>query len=103
MAEDNIDPVQVCRDIDAVAERAQSANPDDANARADCIRQARERITRFVRDLDATGNAENWNDREKIDRIIDLDDLLNASIDATLSNEAQIYRLARQALPRHRR
>jgi hypothetical protein len=103
MAEDHIDPEQVCRDIDAVAERAQLAIPDDVNARGDCIRLARERITRFIRDLDAVGNAESWNDREKIDRIIDLDDLLNASIDPTVSNEAQIYRVARQALPRHRR
>jgi hypothetical protein len=103
MADYSIDPEQVCQDIDAVAERAQSATSNDANALGDYIRQARERITRFIRDLDAVGNAENWNDREKIDRMIDLDDLLNASIDPTLSNEAQIYRVARQALPRHRR
>jgi len=103
MAYENIDPAQVCRDIDAIAERAQAVDPVDANARADCTRQARERITRFLRDLDATGNAENWDDREKINRIIDLDDLLNASIDPAVSSEAQIYRLARQALPRHRR
>ena len=103
MAEDRISPDQVCHDIDAVADRAQSAPPDDAHTRGDCIRLARERITRFLRDLDATGNAQNWNDREKIDRIIDLDDLLNASIDPDFSNGAQIYRVARQALPRHRR
>jgi len=103
MAADVLDPQQVCLDIDVLAEKAQeAADRDDTNTRGDCIRHTRERIARFLADLDAATKQQDWNNQEKIIRVAELDRLLEDSIEPTRLNETQIYRVARQALPRRR-
>jgi hypothetical protein len=102
MPDDVLDPQQVCVDIDAFADKAQATGADDTNTRGECIRHTRERIARFLADLDAATKQRDWNNQEKIIRVAELDRLLEASIEPTHLNETQIYRIARQALPRRR-